>query len=447
MTGQLSQTERMRRDASQILRCGIAAAASGDAVRRFCRRQGRHLRIGEKRFDLSRYDRVLVVGAGKASAAMAAALEALLGDRLSEGCVVVKYGHTAPLGTIRQIEAGHPVPDRNGEKGAGAILELLGSAGKNDLVLCLLSGGGSALAPLPAPGLSLEDKQAMSRILLGCGATIHEINALRKHTSGIKGGRMAAAAYPAEVVALILSDVVGDDLDVIASGPTVPDSSSFADCLTIIDTYRLRETLPRSIVHHIEAGAAGRVPETPDAADPSFDAVLNLIIGSNIDALKAAEAEAGRLGYHCLILSSMVEGETRHVARVHGAIAREIRKTGHPVEPPACILSGGETTVTLSGDGKGGRNQEFALAAAVDIADLKDIVILSAGTDGTDGPTDAAGAVADTTTAARGKAAGLDPSIHLAGNNAYPFFRELGDLVFTGPTDTNVMDLRIVLVR
>jgi len=308
-----------------------------------------------------------------------------------------------------------------------------------------MSGGGSALLPLPANGLTLKDKQDTIKVLLSCGATIHEINAIRKHTSGIKGGRLARAVYPATLVSLILSDVVGDDLDVVASGPTVPDSSRFMDCMEIFDKYNIIKKLPPSVVNHIEAGITGKVHETPKAGDPIFENVNNIIIGSNFEAIMAAKKEAESLGYNTLVLSSMIEGETKHVAHVHGAIAREIIKTGNPLPPPACILSGGETTVSITGDGLGGRCQEFALAAALDISENENIVILTAGTDGTDGPTDAAGAVIDSGTIQRATEKGLDPKKYLSDNNSYHFFKNLNDLIITGPTNTNVMDLRIVL--
>ncbi len=432
--------------ALEIFKAGLKAVAPGSAIARHCRRIGNLLTIGSEVYDLSRYKKILVVGGGKAGSAMAAEIEAILGDRISGGVISVKYGHLAELHRIKIVEAGHPVPDKNGEKGARAILDLTRSAGTDDLVICLISGGGSALMPLPARGLSLADKQKTTGVLLACGATIHEINTIRKHLSDIKGGMLARAAGPATLVSLILSDVVGDDLDVIASGPCVPDSSTFADCMDIITGYGIEEYLPETVVVHLKAGLSGQIPETPKIGDPAFEKTRNLIIGRNIDAVYAAKSAAKNLGYHTLILSSMIEGETRDVARVHGAIAREAVKTGNPISPPLCILSGGETTVTIKGRGLGGRNQEFALAAAMDIAGHENITVLSGGTDGTDGPTDAAGAVADGTTIARAGALDMNPRRYLSDNDAYHFFDNLGDLIKTGPTNTNVMDLRIILI-
>ncbi len=435
-----------RDDAVSIFQKGLEAVAPDAAVRRFCRRDDNRLTVGHQTFDLDQYQRIFVVGAGKATAPMAATLEELLAGALTDGVITVKYGHTATLSKIETVEAGHPVPDANGELGSEKILALANAAGEKDLLICLISGGGSALLPKAAPGVSLADKQETTRILLACGATIHEINMLRKHLSVIKGGQLAVAAAPATVVSLILSDVVGDDLDAIASGPTVPDNSTFTDCLHILAKFGIADQLPKPVLDYLIAGSNGQVPETPKAGDPVFDKTSNLVIGSNIEALLAAEKEALRRGYTTMVLSSMIEGETCDVARVHSAIAREIIKTGHPVQSPACILSGGETTVTLKGDGRGGRNQEFALCAAAGIAGARPAVLLSGGTDGNDGPTDAAGAIVDNTTASRASAANLSIAACLANNDSYHFFEALGDLLITGPTNTNVMDLRILLI-
>jgi hydroxypyruvate reductase len=282
--------------------------------------------------------------------------------------------------------------------------------------------------------------------LLSCGASIHEINTIRKHLSAIKGGRLAAAVHPATLCTLILSDVVGDDLDVIASGPTMPDPSTFKEALAIVARYKIAENLPDGVVHYLRKGAAGEVDESPKPGAACFERTVHLIIGNNRQCVQAAREEALKRGYHTLVLSSLMEGETREVARVHGAMGREILASGHPAPVPACLISGGETTVTIRGRGRGGRNQEFALAAALDIEGARNVVVLSAGTDGTDGPTDAAGAIADGQTSDRARAQGMNPRDYLEDNNAYPLFDRLGDLLRTGPTNTNVMDLRLVLV-
>ncbi len=439
-------TQRMREDAREIYQAGLNAVAPADAILRHCRRAKDRFIAGDRSYDLNSVQRVLVIGAGKATAAMAKAVESLLGDRIDDGVISVKYKHTAPLKKIRTIEAGHPLPDANGMVAANAILVVAQQATKADLVICLLSGGGSALLPLPVEGITLEEKQKVSDVLIACGATIHEINAIRKHLSAIKGGRLGQAAAPAQVVSLILSDVVGDDLDVIASGPTVPDAATYSDCKEIIDRYGIGQRIPESISDYLQAGVSGDIAETPKSDSHGWDHCHNLVVGSNLEAILASQASARQKGYQTVVLSSRIEGETRVVAQVHGGIAREVLASGHPIFPPACILSGGETTVTIAGNGKGGRNQEFALAAALDIAGHERIVILSAGTDGTDGPTDAAGAIVDHLTATRARQAGLDPRRHLDQNDAYPFFKTLKDLLITGPTFTNVMDMRIILI-
>jgi hydroxypyruvate reductase len=360
--------------------------------------------------------------------------------------VVTKYNHAVPLDKIQVIQAGHPVPDEAGYNGAQKIVRFLEQMGEKDLVFFLISGGGSALFPYPYEGLTLEDKQEVTKVLLDVGANIHEINCLRKHLSQVKGGRLAKCANPATLISLVLSDVIGDDLDSIASGPTVPDHTTFEDCLKILDKYQIIQRIPPAAAELLQKGAGGEIQETPKPGDPVFERTQNLIIGSNILAVEAAEKAAKKMGYNTLILSTFIEGETRDVARVHAAIAREIRSTGNPINRPACVLSGGETTVTIRGQGKGGRNQEFVLAAAMEIEGLTDVVVLSAGTDGTDGPTDAAGAVAEGATVARARESGMDPGQHLRKNDSYPLFKALDDLVITGPTYTNVMDLRVVLV-
>ena len=438
--------EKLREDASRIFYKGLEAVEPRAAVKRNCRLDGDTLHIGNSTYDLSKVKNIYVIGSGKASAPMAAAVEDILGDRITSGIINVKYGHTADVNRVKLVEAGHPVPDENGQAGAQAILDLARKAEADDLLICLVSGGGSALLPLPCEGMTLKDKQDTTSVLLACGATIHEINAIRKHLSGAKGGQLARAAHPADIISLMLSDVIGDDLDVIASGPTVPDFSTYQDCMDIFSKYDIVEKLPEKIIKHMEAGIAGNLPETPKEGDPAFEKTKNLVIGSNINAVEAAKAEAESLGYNTIVLSSMIEGETKEVALVHGAMAREVLKNGYPVAAPACILSGGETTVTIKGDGKGGRNQEFSLAAALDIAGQENIVVLSGGTDGNDGPTDAAGALSDTHTIKRAEEMKLSPQAYLNNNDSYHFFEKLGDLLKTGPTNTNVMDVRIMLV-
>jgi hydroxypyruvate reductase len=410
------------------------------------RREGNQLHVADRTYDLSQYDALYVIGMGKAGAAMAVAVENMLGDHLRGGHVIVKYGHGGPVAHVTLHEADHPIPDEAGVRATRTLLDFVAGRGPRALLICLISGGGSALSPAPVEGITLAEKQEVTRQLLACGATIHEINALRKHISQMKGGQLARLSSPATMITLVLSDVVGDSLDVIASGPTVPDPSTFADCLEILRKYRLFDTVPVAIRRHLEAGVSGAIPETPKPGDAVFSRTQTVIVGRNLQALEAASLQATTLGYRPLILSSAIEGETREVARVHAGIAKEILASGHPIAAPACILSGGETTVTLRGQGKGGRNQEFALALALDLKDIPGIAALSAGTDGTDGPTDAAGAFVDWTTCTRAEQHGLHPREALEDNDAYPFFERLGDLLITGPTQTNVMDVRIILM-
>ena len=400
----------------------------------------------EKAFDLKSFDKIFLVGTGKASNSMARTVEEIFGDRITRGVITTKYGHLLSLKKIEIIEAGHPIPDQNGYGGAKRVQGLLKESGPKDLVIFLLSGGGSALLPFPAEGIGLKEKQEMTQLLLDCGADIKEINTIRKHISQMKGGWLARWAYPSTVIGLILSDVVGDQLDVIGSGPTVPDPSTFGEAWEILKKYGLLNEISSSILKHLRLGKEGKKEETPKPGDVVFGRVYNSLIGSNILALRAAEKEATSFGLNTLILSSSIVGETREAARFHTAIAKEVVSSGNPISKPACILSGGETTVTIKGNGLGGRNQEFVLAGALEINGIEKVVLLSGGTDGTDGPTDATGAMADHTTVQRAKSMGLDPKAHLENNDAYPFFQKLGDLLITGPTHTNVMDVRILLV-
>jgi hydroxypyruvate reductase len=451
-TESLQLLNKMRSQAQEIFRASLKRVDPYEAVRRFVRLDGSKLLLDEKgesetALDLQAFARIFVVGGGKATAPMVRAVEDILGDRVTKGIINVKYGFAEKLLRTEIIEAGHPLPDQKGWEGAQKIVDLLQSAGERDLVFSLISGGGSALLPLTARGISLAEKKALTQQLLECGATIEEINTLRKHLSLSKGGQLARAAFPATTVNLMLSDVVGDKMDVIASGPFVPDQSTFQEAWAIIEKYGLTD-IPESTKAHLLKGLEGKIPETPKAGDVVFSRVRNRIVGSNLLALEAAKEEAERLGYRTLILSSTVEGETKEVARVHTAIAREILASGQPLRVPACVISGGETTVTIRGQGLGGRNQEFCLAAALDLTDLPPrVVVLSGGTDGNDGPTPAAGALVDKHTVQRGIEAGMKAAEFLRNNDSFHFFEKTGELLITGPTKTNVMDVRLVLVR
>ncbi len=423
-----------RKDVLQIFRAALDAADPQHAVLAKLRFDGRTLICGRRRYRMSAYDRVFVVGAGKASAAMASALERLLGRRITGGVVNVPDGVTARTRRIRLNPARHPIPDERGVAGAREIAEIARNAGERDLILAVVSGGASALLPLPAEGVLLQEKQDVTARLLRAGATIHETNCVRKHLSAIKGGHLAALGFPATMLALILSDVIGDDLDVIGSGPTVGDPTTDDDARAVLAKYSV-------YVPHAAIRA------TPKPGDPHLERVNNVVVGSNRTALTAAAKKARQLGYRTLALSSLIGGDTRAAAVFHVDIAKEVVASGQPVRRPACLLSGGETTVAVHGSGHGGRNQEFVLAAALALDGCPGVTVFSAGTDGIDGPTDAAGAIADPQTLTRAAAAGLDPRASLHNNDSYPFFEKLNSLVKTGPTGTNVMDVRVFLVE
>ena len=468
--------DALHADAWDIMTESFGAADPRAAIRRALRVTtaggtdgGATLSLGDRSYDLSRYERVLVLGGGKAAAQMAeAAEEALAGCGLPVGgAVITKYGHGAGAalsGRVALREAGHPVPDEAGAAGAAELLALADGADERTLVLALISGGGSALLTCPAAGLALPEVVAMNEALLACGASIDQINTLRKHTSALSGGQLGARLAPATVLTLVLSDVVGDPLDVIASGPTVPDgaASTFGECERLVRELGIGDALPPAVLARFAEGAAGRLADTPKQLPGGGGGSGGggggggggerqvEVIGSNRQAVERAARRAEALGYHTLVLSTSVQGEAREVAAVYGAVAQELRddRSERPLPLPACVIAGGETTVTLSeGHGKGGRNQELALAAARVIAGLPGALVLSAGTDGNDGPTDAAGAVADGGTLARAAAKGLDAGAYLAAHDAYTFFEALGDgLLVTGPTGTNVMDVALVMV-
>jgi glycerate 2-kinase len=434
----------LRRQALRIFKAALKAADPYQAVLRHVRVEGDMLIVPPKKtYDLKSFRNIYVIGAGKASAQMGRAVERLLGARISGGLINVKDGHGAKLRRIEIHVCGHPVPDARGVAGARRIAQIASQAGVDDLIIFLLSGGASALLPLPAPGITLTEKQKTTRLLLHCGANIHELNCVRKHISRIKGGQLARMAHPAKMLSLILSDVIGDALDVIGSGPSVWDRSTFVDARAIFEKYQLWGKLPRSVHERVSVGA----DETPKPKDKLWKKMWHVVVGSNDLAVDAAADEARKLGYNTLVLSTYLNGEAREVARVHAAIASEIYVHGRPVPRPACVISGGETTVTIRGKGLGGRNQEFALAAAIEIAGWwGDVAILSAGTDGTDGPTDATGAIVDCRTVYRARELGLDAATFLANNDSYHIFEATGDLIKTGPTGTNVADIQIILV-
>ena len=419
--------------ALKIFRAALDFADPEQAVARHLRFDGRTLRAGTRRYALSAFDRVQVIGAGKASTRMARAVERILEARLAGGLINVPDGTATKLRRVRLNPCGHPVPDQRGMDGAQRILEIARQSGPRDLLICVMSGGASALLPLPAPPMTLAQKQDVTRALLAAGAKIQELNAVRKHLSAIKGGQLARAAHPAAMLTLILSDVIGDDLDVIGSGPTVPDRTTTEEALAVLKKYAV--SLAPEWLH-----------ETPKPGDAAFARVQNLIVGSNRLAIDGAVRKARELGYRTLVLSSSIEGETREIALMHAAIAKEIVAHNRPVRRPACVLSGGETTVTVRGRGLGGRNQEFVLAAAIALEGVDGVTVFSAGTDGIDGPTPAAGAIADGNVVPQARAQGVDARAYLDDNDSYHFFERMQGLVRTGPTGTNVMDIRLLLV-
>ncbi|MDH7564135.1 MAG: glycerate kinase [Candidatus Bathyarchaeota archaeon] len=404
------------------------------------------LQVDKYRFSLEKFKSIYVVGGGKAGASMAMAVEQVLGSRITAGIVNVPRGSKLETRFIELHEASHPTPDEAGVKGTRRMLEIAEQAGKNDLIICLISGGGSSLMPMPRGQISIQDKKKLTEALLRSGATINEINTVRKHISDFKGGWLAKKAYPSTILNLILSDVVGDPLDFIASGPTVPDSTTFADAISILEKYHFWENIPDSIRKVLSDGRRKLIPDTPKADDEAFLKVYNVIIGNNRLASTAACQRLRSFGLTPLLLTATLEGEARHVATMLASIAREVASSGNPVAKPAGIVAGGETTVTVAGKGKGGRNQELALAAAVKLEKADGVVIASLSTDGVDGPTDAAGAIVDGQTVARARKEQLVPEEFLAENDSYTFFSKIGDLIFTGATGTNVNDISIAVV-
>jgi glycerate 2-kinase len=464
-----------------VLDAAIRAVDPCAAVRAHAARTGDLLRIGERSYQLNELDRIVVVGGGKAGAPMAAAMHELVGTRITGGAVNVKYGHAADgggwqvrfehrpvarsgvkpagasppsqsaTGPIAIIEAGHPVPDAAGLAGAERIAGLLQGLTERDLMIVLISGGGSALLPLPADAITLADYQALTGLLLRCGADITEINTVRKHCSRLQGGQLARLAAPAQVATFILSDVVGTPLDAIASGPTVPDRSTFADAWGILERYGIAGQAPASVCAHLRRGVAGVISDTPKPDDPLFERVNNVVIGDNFSAGRAAVAEAKRLGFSAALLTTFLQGEAREVGRVVAGLAQGIASGQSDFSPPACLVLGGETTVTIKGPGTGGRNQELALAAAIALEGYPlppgiEVAVVSLGTDGTDGPTDAAGGIATVDSSVRAGALGLDTRAALDANDSYRLLGALGDLIVTGPTRTNVNDLVFVFV-
>lgn len=433
-------------DAINIFNHAVEVVKPSAVISKYIKIDGDLLTIADGKLKLNDINRIYLLSVGKAAAAMALEVEKILGDNIASGLVVTKYHHALSLTHCDTIEAGHPVPDENSIKAATAIKKFLSSLTGNDLLLCLISGGASALIADMSEGISLDDLQQLSRLLLDCGASIHEINTVRKHICVLKGGQLLRHTNDAQVISLLVSDVLGDDLSVIASGLTVADNSSFADAWDVVDKFDLSLKIPISIKKYLQDGLKRHVMDTPKPGDSLFDRTANYIIARNEDALNAAKEAATQLGYHVNIIDKTMKGEAKEMAAtfVNALMTYKGNK-------PACLLMGGETTVTIKGNGKGGRNQEFVLAALIELMQLnvpaeQIPIILSGGTDGTDGPTDAAGAFIDKNVLNNVKALSYDPLPYLLNNDAYHFFKQTGTLLITGPTQTNVMDIVIGLI-
>jgi len=439
--------QRLRHDACLILESALRAVDPVEAVMNALSLEGGILSYEGGSVDLSKVAKIVIVGGGKAGGLMAKAVGALLGKRITSGHInVLKGTEHSKLRHVTFRGASHPIPDREGVNGVDRMLDLTNGLTKRDLVITLISGGGSALMPYPAPGVSLDDMQELTGLLLRAGATINELNSVRKHLSGFKGGQFARHVFPARMINLLLSDVIGDLIDTIASGPTSPDESSFMDARDVVVKYGLIDEIPVGVLSRLNDGLNGICPETPKPGDPIFENVSNLVIANNYLAARAASEVAEGLGYNSMILSTHIEGEARQVGGMFAGIAREEHSRGLPLPKPAAIIIGGETTVTVKGEGKGGRNQEVALGAIRKMSGLRGI-IATLGTDGIDGPTDAAGAMVDGESLTRASGMGLIPDKYLEGNDSYNFFKSMGDLIHTGPTGTNVNDLTVILVR
>ena len=438
---------KARRLALDALEAALKAADPKEIVRSKVDVKGDLLTVGHYEFDLKKFQRIIIVGGGKASGGMAEVLESILGSRISDGIVNVPY-ETGSLETslIKLHEAGHPIPDDSGMEGAKMMLELVSHVEKDDLIICLISGGGSSLMPLPRGEITLAEKCAVTDVLLKSGATINEINAVRKHISDFKGGWLAKKAYPATIVNLVLSDVVGDPLEFIASGPTVPDSTTFDDAVEILRRYGLWEGMPQTVKTLLVEGQKELIEETPKVGDRVFKRVHNCVVGNNRSATLAACSQLRGVGVAPLLLTSSLEGEARHVGTVLASVAKEVDLSGNPLCRSCGIVAGGEATVTVVGCGKGGRNQEIALSSALCISGMDGVAVASLGTDGIDGPTDAAGALVDGKTIVRSEECKVDARTFLAENDSYSFFSELNDLIFTGSTGTNVNDISMIIM-
>lgn len=432
--------------AEQIFLAGVESVLPDRLMNQIMSLQENCLKIDNLSYNLEAIENIYIIGAGKASAMMGAEVENILGNHITEGHIVVRYGHSVDLKYINVTEAGHPVPDLNGFRATKEILKIARSANCNDLIICLLSGGGSSLLVDIPDGWSLDDLIFINDLLIKSGASISEINAVRKHLSVIKGGQLARVAYPAFLVSLILSDVPGNHLDVIASGPTVPDPTTYLQALTVLSSFELTNYIPRVILTYLKEGAAGKRPETPKPDDRIFNNTVNLLVGSNVVALEAAKRRALDFNINAVIIDDQLQGDIFTISEYIVETCVKFKNDVNEIKP-VCLLFGGETTVRVTGNGVGGRNQHLALQSAILIQNIPGITILSAGTDGNDGPTDIAGAVVDSNTVVAALSKKIDPQKYLVGFDSYHFFKKTGNQIITGPTMTNVMDIIVVIVE
>jgi glycerate-2-kinase len=436
-----------RKDAFNILNAAINSVKPSQLIKNQISLNGNILKIVEQQIDLSQFENIYIVGAGKASAFMAQSLEEILQNKVTSGAVVVKYDHGAPCQKIKIFEGGHPIIDENSLAGTDQILNLVQLASEKDLVICVISGGGSALLEKLPEGISLTDLQRTFKLLLECGAAIEEINTVRKHLSLVKGGQLARAIAPATCLTLIISDVIGDPVESIASGPTAADPTKFQNTWQVIKKYQLTNQLPEALKNYLQKGGEGKIPETLKPGDPIFNKTQNIVLGNNFLSLETAQRAAIELGYNSLILTSQIQGEAREIGKATAGIVTEILASGHPIQRPASLLIGGETTVTIRGDGKGGRNQELVLSALLSLKNVTNpYILISCGTDGTDGPTDAAGGIISNETWEKAKNLNLKPQEFLDRNDAYHFLEKVDGLIKIGPTGTNVMDIIFALI-
>jgi len=435
---------RIKSILNKLITAAIQAADPQEALRGALIRKGNHLKARDISYDLSRFRRIVCVGAGKASGRMAMALERVLGNTLEGGVVIVKDGYGVPCKKVRILEAAHPVPDGRGVKATKHILSLVHSLTQHDFLIVLLSGGASSLLCAPSAGLTLADKQRTTRSLLRSGAAIHDMNVVRKHLSAIKGGQLAHAT-PATILTLIISDVLGDDLADIGSGPTIPDFSTFQDARDILKHYEIWTKVPMAVQRHFKKGLAGRIPETLKPTRRRISRNRHIVLANNHHAIEGVATAAGRLKLSPFILPIPLQGEAREIGSILGSFARDLVEFGNPVRRPGCLIAGGEPTVTVKGKGKGGRAQECVLAAAQELAGLQKVFVAGFGTDGTDGPTDVAGALVDGKTSERASRKELDISRFLDNHDSYHFFKNVGGHIITGPTGTNVNDIYLIL--